>query len=230
MRSISILVVAAIGPHLAGCHEPEPAYPASVVEFDERVVGRWRAEVNGQENLTVEITVSPRSLEVADGRVQPEPMAEAREGPAGARPPNAFVAQIVVDSPADDGGRERAEIEVKGFMLHVEGEHYLAFQPSAKQLNVAHLGGLVLPIHQVVKVRCDGDGGTVWAPRAQFGWLPDATWLDAPREPLGEPDLGDWPQGPRRVTLDIDRFLAVLRKYGRQEGFWGDSLVFQRVE
>lgn len=229
-KSLPLLAAALVGIRLDGCHEPEPSYPAAIVRFDDRIVGRWGIEVDADDQFKVEITVAPRTMEIADGRVLPEALDGARSSPRAFDSTNAFTATITVDGPSTDGGREHTEVELKGFMLEVDGVPYLTYQPSAEQVNKAHLGGMVLPIQQVVKVTLEGDTATIRAPKVPLGWLPDATWLDAPRAPLAAPDVGDWSNETRRITLDIDRFVDALRKYAQADGFWGEPTVLHKVE
>lgn len=232
-RFLAVLVFLHAGLILTACHEPEPRYQASIVRFDERLAGTWQVDLEGKDESSVQVMIAPRTLNVKDGRVEPQTLGGPEAAPAeqaAPKVPNAFVGTLIVDAAkSKDGPREHFEIEVKGFMLNVDGESFVTFQPSVKQMDIAHLGGLVVPIQQALKYRCEGDTLMVWGPKAPFGWLPDVTWLDAPREdPGGEVDLGDLSEGPRRVTMDVERFVGVLRKYGKVETFWEEPAVLKR--
>lgn len=229
-KNLALLAAALVGVRLDGCHEPEPSYPAAIVRFDDGAAGRWRFQLDPEDKAIVEVTITPRTMEIADGRVLPEPTDGAREAGRAFDSTTAFTGLITVDAPGEAGAFEHAELEVKGFMLEVDGERFITYQPSAAQMNKAHLGGMVLPIQQVVKVVREGETVTIRAPKVPLGWLPDAIWLDAPRAPLAAPDVGDWSNETRRVTLDIDRFVEALRKYAKADGFWGEPTILHKVE
>ncbi len=232
MRSIAFLLLAALGVlALSGCSEPEPRYHAELLAYEPGLIGTWRYESQKKTDQdgkpvreSVELALEPRRLNIQNGRVEPEALDESKRPKSG--PFNAYTGTIT--APVSD--KESAIIECKGFVIQVEGAKYLAFQPSTRQMGIGHLGGLVLPIHQVVKVERSGDRLTMWGSHARIAWLPDVEWLDAPPgPPAGEPELRG-KDGSLCVTGDIDRFVAVLRKYGPRQDFWEEPIVMERVK
>lgn len=216
---------------LTACVEPEPAYRAELLAFDPGLVGTWRSEPGPDEasrdKATVDLTFTARTLSVKDGRVERERLGSVpvNERPSGE--PNAFVFTL---SFVPEKG-EATAIECKGFAISVDGVQLLTFQPSLKQLDVGHLGGLVLPVQQAVRFHRDGDVLTIRGPKTPVGWIPDIAWLDPPPNPPAEaPDLGQLGEGPRKITLDEDRFVEVFRRYGSQDEFWSEPATFRRVK
>lgn len=214
-----------------GCTEPEPEYEASVVKFDERLLGTW---MFAKGDDVVKITVSGRGRNIVNGRV----VAEAIEGERKKNPPperNAYVIAIEADVKSNQKGGgapevEHIRIELKGVAISVDGVTMLAAQPSAEQLGMSHLGGLVIPVHQLVRYELAGDTMTVQATASRLAWLPDVEWLDRPG------DLSEVPTLPSKtskliVTNDVDRLVHVIRANMKHDGFWDqEMLVLTRVK
>lgn len=95
-------------------------------------------------------------------------------------------------------------------------------------MSIAHLGGLVLPLHQAVRIERRGDELVVLGPRFRLAWVPEARWLDQADTPAAEPVLD---VGSDRLTLtsDIDRFVKVLRTYGTRDDLVEAPMVMKRV-
>jgi hypothetical protein len=226
MRYLICIVTAICLVSLTACAEPEPGYKADLLAFDNGLVGTWQSDPKDAKNDkgTFEVILRPRTLAVKEGRNEPEKLDSKDPPPAG--PPNAFVATIVSTRAGEK--IERTEVECKGFALSIDGVQLLTFQPSLKQ--IGPLGGMVLPVHHAVKYKLDGDTLTVWIPKVQINWIPVERWLDRPPPPQSEPDLGDLDSSGPRLTSDIDRFVAVYRKYGPRADFWTDSAILHRVK
>ncbi|MCC6428385.1 MAG: hypothetical protein IT435_16380 [Phycisphaerales bacterium] len=232
MRTLATLVLAILcAVILPGCNEPEPKYRADLLAFDAELVGTWRHEstdrvvVDGKpQREVIDLKLEARRLNINGGRIEPELLDEAKRPKSG--PFNAYTGTLVL--PASETASET--IEFKGFLIEVNGIKFLVFQPSTKQMGIGHLGGVVLPIHQAIKISRNGDELTFRGPRTRIAWLPDVQWLDAPPEPLPEePELKTDAPGIH-ITGDIDRFVAALKKYGPREDFWEKPTVMKKIK
>ncbi len=215
-----------------GCEEPEPKYQTSIVKYDPRLIGTWDVLLKGNDHATV--TITPRARATHQDRLEREKFNDSQKD----LPPNAitvlFAADVTKQVPADatDGersGTEHIKIELKGLTLEIDGMTFIAFQPSAKQMGFAHLGGLVLPMHTIIKYDLVDDRCKIWTPDKLIAWLPDVHWLDAAEEVPDEPVLPETDTGII-VTNDIDRLVKVIRSQSKIEGFWKDPQEVTRAK
>lgn len=216
----------------AGCTEPEPEYEASIVNFDERLLGTWSFELP---RGTAKVTVSERTRSVAGGRVKAEGLDVSDIGePHSYRKAYEilFEAGVSMGQKSEEGTPllEHIRIELKGIAIAIDGVTLLAVQPSAQQIGIAYLNELVLPIHRLARYTIENDTLTIQATEKQLAWLPDVEWLDAPQSVPDEPVVPEVEGNTMVVTNDIDRLVQVLRANMNQEGFWQEeSLVLTRA-
>lgn len=222
---------------LCSCVESDPRYTQDVVAFDDALVGTWtlvdvkgEAEGSGEKTRT-ELVLSPRTLHVKNGRYEPENTPTAGSESAHLETANAYDAVLRVE-----GEKQPFEVELKGFLLRIDGWSYFAFQPSNKAMAGSPLSSFALPLHQVVRTERDGDELVIWLSRIRLAWLPHVQMLDGPSPATGEPVVPSAPAdaGPTDsqivVTGDIDRFVAALRTPAMRASFSEPTLVFKRSQ
>jgi len=231
MRSVTLVIVALCSPWFGACHSAEPPYPASVLVFDEGLVGTWEQvrDPAKPSEQPIRLTVAARKVPIVNGRLHAEGLApdgSLKEEAAGEgtmqRP--AYRMTLTIADPA-------ATQTLLGIGFQKGGRRFLGLQVPPSRLDAAGLGGWVIPVHRVIAVEREGDVLRIRVPRIEVGWIPVVDVLDGTGPPTDTVrGLIAERAGPH-VTTKFDRLLELCNEAARDPTAWEDeSIELRRVE
>jgi hypothetical protein len=219
VRVAGVFVAAVLAGGLGGC-SLEPRYSVKDVAFDPGLVGVWEFQGKAQEGEKppppVRAEFSARRLGVDDGRIDPNKVVKPP-----AEDPNAYTITVKIE--------EGKTQEIGGFILRA-GE--------VRLLGMQHVGGDVggglftHPLHNIWRLRRDGDVLELTPPKYGLAWIPASQPLDAPapdatgKRPVPTiDDLAKRKDGGTFIAFDIDRLLEVYRAHAADPAFWQEEPV-----
>jgi len=205
-----------------GCAALEPRYREKQIAFDEALVGAWEEVPEGEPNdkrTPSRFAVSPRTVEVKDGRLNPDTGASNTVTPA---TPNSYRIEV--------GGPEGHAITFDAYIIELgPGRRLAGFQVAGEMIEKAGGPFLALPLHHFLKFERDGDEVKLWyaAPPAAIAWMP---WIHIP----GSDRLHASPESPSedddqvetgflRISDSIDRVLSYYERHWDDRAFWSDE-------
>jgi hypothetical protein len=212
---------------LGGCIDRAPGYEASLLTYDEGLLGKWNLLAGQERDATgtprrIPVEITPSTQSVTKGRLGKY----NKSSSASEKEKTVPAYSISLTAEADDPEKkdETKVFTYDGILIKVDGETFLAYQP-AEDRKVEGEYMDYLPVHRLALLKRDGDEVTLRFMKSQIVWVPTLKSID---EPSGEAKLPT-EEGQYLVT-DADRLVKLLSLALKSPGAWGDAVRVVRVK
>jgi hypothetical protein len=210
---------------LAGCVDHAPAYNASILTYDEGMLGQWNFEAPAPEDQPGPAKLIPFEVTAREDTVTHGRLGKYNEshngGPNETKVP-AYRLVITVPREEDEEVKQPLVLTYQGILLKVNGSTFFAYQPASDR----KVEGILMdyyPVHRVIRIERDGNLMRLHPMKTPIVWFPGVLPLD---EPQGEPTL-PIDEGTYFVA-DADRLVQVLSLAIKSADAWHEPVQARR--